>query len=1158
MFPATVTVPGYFTCPEKGFTVRGRSETGYSVSNGGDINGDGITDLVVGARGAGANEAYVIYGRPNGTPFPATINAPADLTGTAVGFTVQGGIETGWSVSNGGDINGDGITDLVVGAPAARAPGAPGANEAYVIYGRPMGTPFPATISAPTDLTGTAVGFTVQGVTETGYSVSTGGDINGDGIADLLVGAHSARRAYVIYGRPNGTPFPATINALTDLTGTTVGFTVQGNAATGSSVSNGGDINGDGITDLLVGTSGSGASEAYVIYGRPMGTPFPATITAPAALTGTAVGFTVQGGSNTGFSVSNGGDINGDGITDLLAGAYGAAQAYVIYGRPNGTTFPATITAPGALTGTAVGFTVQGLGNAGRSVSNGGDINGDGITDLLVGADSSLNRVYVIYGRPNGTAFPATITAPGALTGTAVGFTVQGGSGTGRSVSNGGDINGDGITDLLVGAVTAQQAYVIFGGPPACPSPSPSQSPSASVSPSDSISPSPSLSPSASVSSSPSVSPSASISPSPSPSGSPSESISQANLASLGVLTELSAQIVGSNQMLVSNAALLTGNNNAITSPGQQAPYTYLNSGMLAYNSQPVNPFLTTTTVLGMPTGGISTHINTATGGTTPIGTVTTATTTLGGGVGTTGNTITGGILPGTQTIVCQEILSTASISPSKTLTATLKPEKSKKKSPKPGKTKGKKLQARAVKEKKPGDPNLIKVVIKDGKVLSTTGEEIPKGLVGKIVKKVNKKGKTKFKVQIVKKDPVTGQKTPLQQYQCTQTPDGQPQVSSSPTPSTTPVCRKIIQIKKYDAATRKYKLIKTKEVEGGSITVDAKGKNVIESKSLKNGGLKVLIQKPNGKRKIIKDFACRQVVKKDPPIQKGKVKRFDLSLLKDGGLEGSGTKHKIRSADDSVASTAQSVWMKPLGMAADILTAGRQSFLGNQGIEQAAMHESRWNDGSLLHSAQLPLVQTGMHLIQQGYNHVMDWFQSKGSDDSIQIQELVPAGQVAGFLREYDRASKELEGILQQLESENAASSSMLGWLKDSVVEHRVQRQQLVQQSMVAQESIKTYLENIQAVAQDVTELVETLAADSSNSAVSYAKVRLANVNQLLSMLSEDPVIVAKDQGTLRANVRAQIQTNTLQQQPLNLIQPPTAINASTQLTADVMGLLV
>jgi hypothetical protein len=219
---------------------------------------------------------------------------------------------------------------------------------------------------------------------------------------------------------------------------------------------------------------------------------------------------------------------------------------------------------------------------------------------------------------------------------------------------------------------------------------------------------------------------------------------------------------------------------------------------------------------------------------------------------------------------------------------------------------------------------------------------------------------------------------------------------------------------------------------------------------------------------------------------------------------------------------------------------------------------EPMWLGLPLLNAAQLPLAQTGMNLVQQGYNRIMDWFQGKSTDKGIQIQELLPRVQVLGFLQDYNRVLQGLERIIQQLESNDSVTSNLLSWLKDSIIEHRIQGQQLVQQQIVTQKTIKVHLENIQALAQDVTEFVETLVADNTNSAVFYAKARMADVNQSLSKLSKNPSIAAKDQATLKANVKAQLQANAVQQQAMNLVQQPATMNVSTLLTADAIGLLV
>ena len=479
-----------------GFIIQGDAagdQAGWSVSSAGDVNGDGIDDFIVGAHGGDdggtyAGEAYVIYGKLGST------RGTLDLTNLAAsdGFIIQGDAASdraGFSVSSAGDVNGDGIDDLIVGAYLGDD-GGTNAGEAYVIYGKSGST------RGTVDLTGLAAsdGFIIQGDTAGDYagtSVSGAGDINGDGIDDLIVGAvggddggSNAGEVYVIYGQSGST------RGRLDLTNlaTSDGFIIQGDVAAdqaGRSVSGAGDINGDGIDDLIVGANGgddggSSAGEAYVIYGKSGSTRGTVDLTNLAA----SEGFIIQGdaaGDSAGFSVSSAGDVNGDGIDDLIVGAFGgddggngAGEAYVIYGKLGSTRGTVDLTALAA----SDGFIIQGdaaADQAGISVSGAGDVNGDGIDDLIVGAaggddgGTSAGEAYVIYGKLGSTRGMLDLTTLAASDG----FIIQGDTVSdiaGRSVSGAGDINGDGIDDLIVGAYAgddggnaAGEAYVIYG-----------------------------------------------------------------------------------------------------------------------------------------------------------------------------------------------------------------------------------------------------------------------------------------------------------------------------------------------------------------------------------------------------------------------------------------------------------------------------------------------------------------------------------------------------------------------------------------------------------------------------------------------------------------------------------------------------------------------
>jgi hypothetical protein len=397
-----------------GFMVSGiasNGRLGYSVSTAGDINGDNITDLVLGAYYANSQNgaAYVIFGSRRGFVSTFSLN---NLNGSN-GFTIPAIASSGYlgiSVSTAGDINGDNITDLVLGAPYANSV----AGTSYVIFGTRAG--FPSVFNLA-NLNGTN-GFTVPGVAaggQLGVSVSTAGDLNGDGLSDLVLGANTANAyngtAYVIFGSRGG--FVSPFN-LANLNGSN-GFMVPGIASSGQlgfSVSTAGDINGDNLTDLVLGALYANLNNgaAYVIFGSRGGFVSPFNLT---NLNGNN-GFMVPDIASNGYlgtSVSTAGDINGDGISDLVLGATGvnstAGASYVIFGGRGNFASSFDLT---NLNGTN-GFTIPGTasnGELGVSVSTAGDINGDGISDFVLGAyqaNSSTGVSYVIFGGSGSLTF---------------------------------------------------------------------------------------------------------------------------------------------------------------------------------------------------------------------------------------------------------------------------------------------------------------------------------------------------------------------------------------------------------------------------------------------------------------------------------------------------------------------------------------------------------------------------------------------------------------------------------------------------------------------------------------------------------------------------------------------------------------------------------
>ena len=336
-------------------------------------------------------------------------------------------------------------------------------------------------------------GFTINGIAagnETGVSVSSAGDINGDGIDDGIIGAlyadpnglANAGAAYVVFGNQNGFSPDFDLNTLDG----TNGFTINGIAAgneTGSSVSGIGDFNGDGIGDLgitapFADPNGNiNAGSTYVIFGSDGG--FSSNFDLN-TLDGTN-GFVINGeaaGDLLGESLSGAGDVNGDGFQDIIVGALGAndgtGTSYVIFGsnQPLSANFDLS-----QLDGTN-GFAIEGINSgdvSGFSVSSAGDFNGDKFADLLVaapGANTAAGETYLIFGKEGG--FDASINLS-ELDGTN-GFALKGvdavdfsGIGVGAA-----DINGDGLSELFFGApygdpkdkTNAGETYVIYGRKP--------------------------------------------------------------------------------------------------------------------------------------------------------------------------------------------------------------------------------------------------------------------------------------------------------------------------------------------------------------------------------------------------------------------------------------------------------------------------------------------------------------------------------------------------------------------------------------------------------------------------------------------------------------------------------------------------------------------
>jgi hypothetical protein len=409
---------------------------GRSVDTAGDVNGDGYADVIVGAPyyangQAREGAAFVFHGSASGL-------------GQVAAWTAEGEQAQAWfgeSVGTAGDVNGDGYSDVIVGARWYDGD-VVDEGRVFVYYGSAAGLSRNASWQAESN----------QKESSFGYSVRTAGDVNGDGYADVIVGAYNYDKVhqnggavFVYCGSATGLSQDPNWMAESD----------QDNASFGFSVGTAGDVNGDGYADVIVGAERYNASEgaAFVYFGSASGLREDARWM---ALGG-------QAEAKFGTSVGTAGDVNGDGYADVIIGAEGydhgqttEGTARVYYGAPTGL-------------GSTPGWSAEGdkdYAYFGASVAAAGDVNGDGYADVIVGANKygkdqvQEGAAFVFHGAPNGPSLTPNWTAEGNQAGAQFGY----------SVGTAGDVNGDGYADVIIGApyydnglTNEGQAFVYHG-----------------------------------------------------------------------------------------------------------------------------------------------------------------------------------------------------------------------------------------------------------------------------------------------------------------------------------------------------------------------------------------------------------------------------------------------------------------------------------------------------------------------------------------------------------------------------------------------------------------------------------------------------------------------------------------------------------------------
>ncbi len=466
--------------------------TGADIENIGDVNGDGVDDIAIRSSWPSSTEyVHIFYGNEGG------LDAEYDLLSEKRGYHVSSRHGTGTQLAEVGDFNGDGFGDFLVGKWAN------GLYDTFLIYGydadpnAELTTDFYDLNSITPDR---GVRLTDSGSALPGYRAVAGlGDFNGDGLGDFFYKSGSGTDAYIVFGRTEPLPADFDVSTVDGSSGIRLTNYFDVVPSENDSPDTGiGDFNGDGLADLVISRAAQKDDVtdefpvvAQIIYGTnsgqaeiDLGNLDPAS-GQNIVLSADEIAKSASSYSYMGKKTVNLGDINGDGLDDfafnMLQGASVRDFVAVVYG--NGSPDPAGLEID-KLDGSN-GFYVRGVSFGqpvnewtafGSALAAAGDVNGDGIDDFIIGAwaaeenGANSGQAYVIYGDTNGFGTEFSVADLDGYNGFSISGVLRGDL-AGTSVA-GADLNGDGYSDAILGAVAvdaldridAGAAYVVYGG----------------------------------------------------------------------------------------------------------------------------------------------------------------------------------------------------------------------------------------------------------------------------------------------------------------------------------------------------------------------------------------------------------------------------------------------------------------------------------------------------------------------------------------------------------------------------------------------------------------------------------------------------------------------------------------------------------------------